>query len=174
MKSTFKVSIRHFVMLALLVTLAIPQIAAASSKLPTADRQDILDLISLYGQSYDSKDLKTWLTIFTEDCLWAWYSGPEKKKSVYLEGKTAMKNFFEPRVADMAKKGIQSRHYQMNTLFGLYSGETVPARTYIMIIWQQADEEIPKITVTGYYDDEFVKTATGWKFKKRVIYVDHK
>jgi hypothetical protein len=43
-----------------------------------------------------------------------------------------------------------------------------------MIIWQQADEEMPKIVVTGYYEDEFVKTATGWKFKKRLIYVDHK
>jgi hypothetical protein len=174
MKSTPIGSVRHLVMLALLVTLAIPQITVASSKLSTADRQDILDLISLYSQSYDSKDLKTWLTLFTEDCLWAWYSGPEKKKSVYLEGKTAIKNFYEPRIADMTEKGIQSRHYQTNTLFGLYGGNTVTARTYIMIIWQQADEEMPKIVMTGYYQDEMVKTGTGWKFKKRVVYVDHR
>jgi hypothetical protein len=43
----------------------------------------------------------------------------------------------------------------------------------ILITWQYATDTAPKTIHSGIYEDEFVKTRDGWKFKKRVLYNDH-
>jgi len=139
----------------------------------TAARQEILDLISAYSYTCDAKDVPRWLDLFTQDAVWAWYAGPQKTLTVSLPGKQAMSDFFTPRLAALAQQGIQSRHFQTNTVFTSFNGREATAKTYILVTWQYAGELVPRPVHTGYYEDKFVRTPRGWKFKERVIFVDH-
>ncbi len=138
----------------------------------TAARQDILDVISAYSYTYDSKDVVRWLDLFTKDAIWAWY-GPNQNLVVQLNGTAEMKAFFEPRLIGLEQQGIQTRHYQTNTVFTEFKGNRAKTRTLILVTWQYAGEATPRPVHTGYYEDTFVRTKHGWKFKERVIFVDH-
>ncbi|HMM75882.1 MAG TPA: nuclear transport factor 2 family protein [Gammaproteobacteria bacterium] len=139
----------------------------------TAARQEILDLISAYSYTYDAKDVSRWLDLFTNDARWAWYAGPQRTLAVSLPGKQAMNDYFAPRLAALAQQGIQSRHFQTNTVFTSFNGREASAKTYVLVTWQYAGELVPRPVHTGYYEDKFIRTPRGWKFKERVIYVDH-
>lgn len=138
-----------------------------------AARQDILDLISAYSYTYDAKDVSGWLDLFTADALWAWYAGPQHTQAVRLDGKQAIDDFFRPRLIGLGQQGIQSRHFQTNTVFTSFNGREATAKTYVLVTWQYAGELVPRPVHTGYYEDKFVRTPRGWKFKERIIYVDH-
>ncbi|HLP45782.1 MAG TPA: nuclear transport factor 2 family protein [Candidatus Kapabacteria bacterium] len=44
-----------------------------SANSPFEDQQAILDLISNYSYTYDSKDINKFLSLFTSDCVWEVY-----------------------------------------------------------------------------------------------------
>ncbi len=137
------------------------------------DQQAILDLMSTYGFTYDSKNIEAWINLFTEDAVWTQYSGPNKNLTVQLNGAQAMQDYYAARFATFIQEGIQTRHYQVNTVFTSMKAKTATARTYVQVDWQYASESAPQMVHTGYYEDTFVKTAHGWKFKIRTVYVDH-
>ncbi|MGE3771296.1 MAG: nuclear transport factor 2 family protein [Gammaproteobacteria bacterium] len=164
-------------LLLLFATLASPVSFADSRSDPRAQfanaRQEILDLISAYSYTYDAKDVPRWLELFTHDARWAWYAGPQRTLTVSLPGRQAMNDFFAPRLAALAQQGVQSRHFQTNTVFTSFNGREASAKTYVLVTWQYAGELVPRPVHTGYYEDKFVRTPRGWKFKERIIYVDH-
>ena len=169
---------RSWMALVVCFALTASQLAMADSDdgnhgLHASDRQAILDLISAYSYTYDSKDLVRWLSLFTKDTVWAWYAGPSKTLAVQLVGRDTMKAYFEPRLATLAQQGIQSRHYQTNTVFTTLEGKKATARTIVLVTWQYAHETTPRPVHTGIYEDKFVKTKDGWKFKERVLFNDH-
>jgi ketosteroid isomerase-like protein len=135
-------------------------------------RQPILDLIYAYSTTYDRNDMPGWLNLFTEDAVWAWYAGPDYQLTLQLNGVQEMETFFAPRRADLEAQGIQPRHYQTNTVFLEMSGNTAKTRTYILITWKYDSAPAAQIQFTGYYEDTFVKTPDGWKFKERVLFSD--
>lgn len=139
----------------------------------SAARQEILDVISAYGWLYDSGQIGKWVDLFTQDTRWVWYAGPQKTFTVGLNGKTELRNFVEPRRIGLAEQGIQPRHYQTNTVFLSLNGQRAITRTYVVVLWQYAGELTPRPIHTGYYEDVFVKTRGGWKFKERLFFADH-
>lgn len=139
---------------------------------PDAVRQDLLDLISAYSYTYDSKDIVRWLGLFEDDAVWAWY-GPDGNLVLELNGTDEMRTFFEPRLVGLAQQGIQTRHFQTNTVLTEFKGNMAKTRTIVLISWQYETEVAPRLVHTGHYDDIFVRTKGRWKFKERVIFVDH-
>jgi hypothetical protein len=84
-----------------------------------------------------------------------------------------MRDFFEPRLIGLEQQGIQTRHYQTNTIFTEFKGNMAKTKTYILVTWQYSTETTPRPTHTGYYEDTFVKTKRGWKFSERLTFIDH-
>ncbi len=181
MKSTHPTLRASLSTLLLFITLFVSATALATSNSKdgskgqqlSSARQEILDLISAYSYTYDSRDVKRWLALFTDDARWVWYAGPQRTLTLNLSSKQAMNDFFAPRIAGLAEQGIQSRHFQTNTVFTSLNGREATAKTYVLVTWQYAGELVPRPVHTGYYEDRFVRTPRGWKFKERVLYVDH-
>ncbi|MEQ8233618.1 MAG: nuclear transport factor 2 family protein [Gammaproteobacteria bacterium] len=137
------------------------------------DRQEILDLISAYSYNYDLNDIPAWLSLFTEDAVWAWYAGPDQTLAVLLDGRQELEDFVAPRRANLAQQGVQMRHYQTNTTFTSFERRRATAKTIVLVTWQYANETAPRAIHTGVYEDTFVKTRDGWKFEERVLFADH-
>jgi hypothetical protein len=136
------------------------------------DRQDILALIYAYGYNVDTKNPTATAALFTDDAVWAWYAGPQRVLFMHHRGKGEITQLFVAGAQGHIAQGIQSRHYQTNTVFSELDGKRARAKTMILVTWQYATETAPRPIRSGYYEDEFVKTRDGWKFKERVFFAD--
>ena len=130
------------------------------------DRQAILDLISSYSYAYDASDLERFAALFQANAVVTFRQGN-------LTGNAHIREAMAARRRWVAQQGIQPRHYQTNTLLTEIAEGHVKGRTMILVTWQRSGEPEPKVVHTGFYDDEFRRTAEGWQFSRRAILIDH-
>lgn len=117
------------------------------------DRQDISDLLVRYATGIDSHDWSLFRTVFTDDCeldygeIGSWNSVD------------AVTEFMEA-----AHAGVQTLHRMSNQAITV-DGDKAQARTYVDMI--MVAESMPAVNAIGYYDDEIVRTDTGWRIARR-------
>jgi len=129
------------------------------------DRQAIMDLIYEYSYTYDENDISRFSYLFTEDGVWDSPIGTAKSRDEIF-------GLLAPRREMIAKRGIQNRHYQTNTILTLSSDGEVKGKTMVLVTWQFPGETFARVHLTGYYDDEFQFTTDGWRISRRTLHVD--
>ncbi len=132
------------------------------------DRQEILDLIANYSYGYDTRDWDRFASVWDDA---AQLGGPGGQGA--LVGPDAIVEWARTRREGLAGDGIQTRHYQTNTLLEEINDGRVRARTMMFIAHQHQGEPGPRPMHTGEYNDEFVRTSEGWRFARRELQVDH-
>jgi|SRR5262245_2976578 len=146
--------------------------AGNTKDLPAVDRQEILDLISRYSYTWDGKNAEGWTALYLDNATHASYSGGEFTRA--SQSNKERLAYARERHQSFTKQGIQTRHYQTNPVLERAPDGTVQGETMFSVIWQYAGEPAPKLAHSGIYRDVFVKTASGWKFGRREVHVDHK
>ena len=131
----------------------------------TNDRQAIVDLISQYSYSYDENDMEMFKSLFDKDAVFS-IGGNEIPAGNFIKAAAAARNTH-------AQNGIQTRHYQTNTVIIQAEESRVRAKTIFFVVYQHAGKAGPDLVHSGMYTDEFRKTAQGWKFLGREIKLDH-
>ena len=140
----------------------------ASVVLDEGDRTAILELIANYGYMWDGKDADGWSNLFTEDGTWELYNHGE----LAVRGQTPSElrrmsaENFAGRVAD-----VQTRHHHNSTVFVEGGADQARTKSLCLVTHQRADEVAPRLVFSVAYDDTFLKTASGWKFARRVGYI---
>jgi hypothetical protein len=137
-----------------------------------ADRQQILDLISRFSYTWDGKEAEAFTALFQDSATVSTYSAGTLS-STTRSNKERLARAHE-RLQAFTAQGIQTRHYQTNTILERLSDGSVRGETLFQVIWQHAGEAVPKLMHSGTYRDTFAKTPTGWKFASREIRIDHK
>ena len=154
----------------------IPKVSLASTntqiEISIQDRQQIHELISRYGHTWDGKDSEAWSALFTDDAIKRNFAAG-KLTSETLTNMERLARAQE-RHAMFAQNGTQTRHFQTNTLLASRTDGSVTGETVFWVSWQRNGEEAPRLVHTGVYLDEFVETASGWKFARREVRIDHK
>jgi 3-phenylpropionate/cinnamic acid dioxygenase small subunit len=145
--------------------------AGAPPGVSPEDRQQILDLISTYSYTYDARDIEGFVALFTEDCVWEAFANGAAKPTVRAANRGELRAVVAQRLAMLQQKGIQSRHYQTNTLLVARADGQVEGTTMLNLVWQQPNEK-PSTVMTGVYRDLFVKTGAGWRSAKRSFFMD--
>ena len=126
-----------------------------------ADREDIVELINLYGFAMDTQRWDMFDRIFTEHCD-ADY-GETSHWTERAQFKSDFGSFHELFDA--------TQHVMTNHLVSI-TGDKAAAHTYGM--WRlirHAAGDPPVWDGTGYYDDLLVRTDAGWRIAKRVCRV---
>ena len=126
-----------------------------------ADREDIIELLNLYGLAMDTQRWDLFDRIFTEKCD-AHY-GETSHWTSRAQFKSDFGAFHE--VFDA------TQHIMTNHLVTV-AGDKAYAHTYGM--WRlirHAAGDPPVWDGTGYYDDALVRTDDGWRIAKRVARV---
>ncbi len=72
----------------------------------------------------------------------------------------------------LTEAGVQTRHYQTNTVLTETANGRITGRTMLLLLWQRHGETAPAIMVSGVYHDEFVKTTAGWRIASRRVKFD--
>ena len=133
----------------------------ATVQLTGADYAEIERLYGLYNQGSDFRDAEVWLSAFAEDAVFATPAGETRGQAALRQ---ARKERYQGQTGDNGR-----RHY--NSSFVITATESgAKARAYWLVNDVSGAE--PMAVSSGYYDDTFVKTATGWKNQTRTLYRD--
>ncbi len=120
----------------------------------------IRELMDQYIMSIDSHDPDQFVSNFADDGK---YVSPFGE----AEGKEAIK----ATIKQWHDSGITSgkRHFVGTTVIDELTSNTAKTRsTY----WIAEAKESPGIVATGEYEDELIKTESGWKIKVRIQKID--
>ena len=133
----------------------------ATVQLTGADYAEIERLYGLYNQGSDFRAAEVWLSAFAEDAVFATPAGETRGQAALRQ---ARKERYQGQTGDNGR-----RHY--NSSFVITATESgAKARAYWLVNDVSGAE--PMAVSSGYYDDTFVKTATGWKIQTRTLYRD--
>ena len=126
-----------------------------------SDRAEIHDVIVRYGWAIDTKDWALLDTSFTADAFVDYSSNPGGKVGPYTE----VRGWLEKVMAAFPV----TQHLMLNVDISL-DGDRARVRTMVTNPQGAATREGPLhfFYVGGRYDDEFVRTETGWKIARRV------
>jgi 3-phenylpropionate/cinnamic acid dioxygenase small subunit len=119
------------------------------------DRQDISELLVRYATGIDRRDWPLFRTVFTDDCeldygeIGTW------------QGVDAVTDFMDKTHA-MAGHTL---HRLTNQVIAV-DGDNATARTYIDAVIMFGDNQAG-VNAWGFYDDEVVRTADGWRIARR-------
>ena len=141
----------------------------------TEEKLEVYELISQYSYMWDTHNVDGLLNLFTDDCTWDWYRY-DGKTEVLCKNKEQLRAHAEKM---MKTKNLLTRHFQTNTIILEYKSGMIKTRTILLATylfekkWRKGFFNKPKAIFQGIYEDEFVKTAEGWKFKNRKLVSDN-
>lgn len=145
--------------------------AGPPSSVSAEDQRAILDLISAYSYTYDGRDLHGYLALHVKDCAFELVPQGAAAPAARATNREELGALATQRWAMLQKQGVQSRHYQTNTLLSAAADGRVEGRTMLNLVWQASGQK-PSIVMTGIYSDVFVKEDGSWKFARRTLRVD--
>lgn len=119
------------------------------------DKQDIAEVLVRYATGIDRRDWDLFRTCFTDDVL-AEYEGIATWTDV-----EAITSFMDTAHTHMG--------YTMHRLSNLaidVDGHSATARSYVDAVLMTSDGNSGHNAV-GFYDDELVRTADGWRIARR-------
>ncbi len=131
------------------------------------DRLALLDLIAEYAFTWDDRDADGWSNLFIENAVWEMHDFGSACSEVILQTRSELRAAAD-RVAE--RSATQARHHQGSTLFTDLGQDSAHARTLFFVTHQRSDEATPRMTVSGVYEDDFVRTDAGWRFARRVAH----
>lgn len=133
-----------------------------------ADRLDILTLIGRVAQLADHGQVAAYAECFSEDAAWELTdaTGLPLSEQVRRGRSEIIAGVLERREAGVQGPGSHTKH-DISTIVVDLDGDTAVARTYFR--YYRETHRTPELVSVGSYDDEFVRTPSGWKVTRRVI-----
>ncbi|MUL83052.1 MULTISPECIES: nuclear transport factor 2 family protein [unclassified Mycolicibacterium] len=123
------------------------------------DRQYIVEVLVRYATGIDRRDWRLFRTVFTDDCVL------DYGEIGTWNGVDAVTEFMQQAHA-MAG---HTMHRLSNHAIAV-DGDTATARTYVdsLIMSPESNPDNNSgVNAVGFYDDELVRTAAGWRIARR-------
>lgn len=128
----------------------------AAPKLTGADIAEIQNLYARYNQGWDFRDVDLYLSAYTDDGVFTTGAGEPHA------GKAALKKYLTDAFATSVN-GNATHNNTSILITPTPGGAKGRGYWYVFNVLSQP----PAIMSSGHYNDTFVKTPDGWKFKTR-------
>ncbi len=143
------------------VALTRPQPTAFSSTLTALDYLEIEQLVASYGHALDNglgqdDNGSAYASLFAPDAV---FGRP------YTTGEAALKALARAQPHNRRF----ARHFLTNIVIEPAPGGAV-GRQFLVVIDQGEGGKPGSVLLGGHYEDVYVKTPAGWKFKQRTLY----
>ena len=135
-----------------------------------ADRIAIKDVIDAYGIYWDTNDLDSYLSLFTDDAVGESYNDKGEKITVRIKDKRKMLKSME-RMDYFESNGIQRRHMMCNSLMLELSESFAHLKQYMILLTTNKNSKVEIVTPI-FYDFKLKKTEGIWKISYRLINLD--
>tara|TARA_B100000427_G_C15361229_1_gene529962 strand:+ start:168 stop:680 length:513 start_codon:yes stop_codon:yes gene_type:complete len=133
----------------------------AIQELSAKDFEEIKELYARYNQGSDFRDTELFLSAFAEDAVMT-REGGDIVGMDELRADRARR--YEGKTGDVGRRHINGSYLITPTSDG------AEARTYYLLM--DVTVRPPNVISSGYYEDKFVRTNSGWKIKHRTLYRD--
>jgi 3-phenylpropionate/cinnamic acid dioxygenase small subunit len=132
---------------------------------------EIRTVLARIAQLADTGDLDEYLTLFTEDAVWAMPDNPAVGMTANDKRGHAeiLAGAQERRASGLQGPGSDSRHVLTTIAIDVESERRATARSYFMFFGTTSTT--PTLRTMGQYDDVLVRAKTGWQLAHRVITV---
>jgi ketosteroid isomerase-like protein len=134
------------------------------AKPSTEDRIAIEDLLVRYTTSLDALDIEALVGCFVEDCLL------ESPVVGRYEGLAGIRRFAEDMARHARQHGGTFRHVVSNFRIDV-EGDHGTARCYLLDFLTVGGRT--ELLSPGEYECELIKLAGEWRFKSRIVHMDH-
>ncbi len=127
-----------------------------------ADYVELQQLYATYCHALDKGDGELFASVWTDDGEFVGGRGPGRGAEARppLKGRDGLRNMGSTS---------GTRHFNTNLVLTPTPGG---ARGSVYLMLYSARTNPPSFVETAIYDDTLVKTAAGWKFKRRVVWRD--
>ena len=154
------------IVVASVVVIGLLYAQTANARAVVLTAQDYTAITELYARLYQGSDLReldVWLSNFADDGVFVFPDGKE------VAGKKALGEF---RVKSFGGNTGDSkrRHWVSGLMLTPMPDGVAKARAYWLMV--DGSGKQPVLAQSGTFDDLFVKTKDGWKFKKHVVRMD--
>jgi hypothetical protein len=135
-------------------------LAALAARVRTLeDREEIRALILAYGWSHDHRDYRTFASLFAAEGEWIGGFGTAK-------GPDAIFALMDKNIGHHPlPEGSGTFHVLTNDQIEIHGDRATATTKWIYLT--AADDNTPKLTYLGHYDDQFVRENGHWKFARR-------
>ena len=133
----------------------------AIQELSAQDFEEIKELYARYNQGSDFRDTELFLSAFAEDAVMT-REGGDIVGMDELRADRARR--YEGKTGDVGRRHINGSYLITPTSDG------AEARAYYLLM--DVTVRPPNVISSGYYEDKFVRTNSGWKIKHRILYRD--
>jgi SnoaL-like domain len=119
------------------------------------DREDIADVLVRYATGIDRRDWPLFRTVFTHDCEL------DYGEIGTITGVDAVTEFME-----LSHSAAGHTLHRLTNQTITVNGYRAQARSYVDGLIMAADNK-SGVNAIGYYDDEIIRTADGWRIARR-------
>ena len=134
----------------------------------TEDMLAIQQVIAQYSYTYDFLDAEGWANLFTEDGIWERFRGADAEPATRLVGRQEILQWAKESM-ERRLEGSYNLHHQTALLFDKMTDESAQTRTMVLITAHDAPDEPNRVTLTGYYQTSWCKTAQGWQMRHCIL-----
>lgn len=136
------------------------------------DKMEIAEMQSRYMFALDWHDADAYASLCTDDAVLEWPEGHAKGREAIRTACVRIGEFYD-RLAAAAgpRKPPHLRHFVTNRVFDI-QGDHARVLAYWLDLNNDNLPRWPYVAAYGYYDDELVRTAEGWRFTHRKIIND--
>ena len=136
------------------------------------DKQEISELQTRYMFALDWHEPDIYASVFTEDGILEWPEGHAKGKEAIRNACVGIGKFYAGlAAANPRAKAPFLKHFVMNRLFDI-RGDKARVWAYWLDLFNDNQGRWPYVAGYGYYEDDLVRTADGWKFSHRKVFND--
>ncbi|MEM9036644.1 MAG: nuclear transport factor 2 family protein [Actinomycetota bacterium] len=119
-------------------------------------RQSIADVMHAYCRCADQNHNDEQAELFAEDGVADWGRGE-------LRGRAAISAF----LAEALSKYSATSHHVSNIEIDFADDDHASATSYVIAWHRHVEPGVEDFTLLGRYDDEWVRTAEGWRIARR-------
>ncbi|HVY80075.1 MAG TPA: nuclear transport factor 2 family protein [Steroidobacteraceae bacterium] len=134
------------------------------------DKMEIGEMQSRYMFALDWHDPAMYAALFTEDAVLEWPEGSAKGREAIYKACVNIGKFFDNLAAAAGpRKPFRLRHFVTNRVFDIQD-DRARCWAYWLDLNNDNLQRWPYVAAYGYYEDDLVRTADGWRFTHRRIY----
>lgn len=121
------------------------------------DRIAVQELSARYNRAFDDVDVETWLNTFTDD-------GEMSLNGREWSGHDALRRL-------ITRVGFGMVHMTTDAVVSV-EGDRAVQQCSLLLLRRQRDRGSISLVTSGRYADTLVRTASGWRFRRRAVVTD--
>lgn len=136
------------------------------------DRLAIEELVYRYAWASDGRDFRALRALFCDDASFVLH-GPDGAVAEMVRGAETIVAWVEQRHRAEFARGDQRRHLTGNFVLDSCDGSRAVARSYLCVLAVSVGQEL-RASVMGRYEDHLRRLPDGWRFHRRLVFVEGK